>query len=360
MTRAINGKLAAVLCFASLISACGADVSLTVIRATPSPSPGAAATATVTQVAAPTSTATRASTSTATVARTVTPTTVASTPTRTPTRSTPTRTRGATSTPTATIPPSRTPTIPPSQTLTASPSPTETTGPSPSATSTEGITATPTQSATASLTATMGTPGTPSPTSNTATPTGTPTATNTGAASPTSTPTRTNTSDASPTPTPTPTVGGGGACGDGILTHAETCESCAPDCQVLSCTDGGTDATFRVDFDAPAGETATSVTFLVSYKSNLLSIPESGIVPMVQQRILMRPSGSSVLGNDLDYAVRAVVTRTAGLAESRVFNVLFDVCQGATPSASDLGCIIEGCSGEFGLIQGCLCTVALP
>jgi hypothetical protein len=146
-----------------------------------------------------------------------------------------------------------------------------------------------------------------------------------------------------------------------VLTEGESCESCAQDCVVRSCTDSGTDATFGITLVVPGGSTATSVTFLVGYKGNVVSIPDSGIVTSVQQRILMRQSGASYVGNDLDFATRVVMTRNAGVAVDRAaFNLMFDACQGATASPSDLGCNVEGCSGEFGLIDGCRCTVSVP
>jgi hypothetical protein len=149
-------------------------------------------------------------------------------------------------------------------------------------------------------------------------------------------------------------------CGDGVLTEGETCEGCAQDCVVRTCTDGGTDATFRVDMLVPGDENPTSATFLVGYNNQRLSLPGTGIVGSVQQRILNRQSGGSYIGNDLDYALRVVVQRNAGITAGRAFTVNFDVCQGATPSPSDLGCNVEGCAGEFGLIKGCRCTVSNP
>jgi hypothetical protein len=189
---------------------------------------------------------------------------------------------------------------------------------------------------------------TPEGPTNTATPTVTPTPTVTGTP-PTST----------PTPTPTPTVLG--FCGNGFLEPGETCSNCPTDCQVLPCTDSGTDAMFEIHLSLPFGEEATSVTTLVGYRSDVVSIPGTGLVGSVQQRITMRPPGTSTFGNDLDYALRVVQTNNGGL-DGKIYALTFDRCtQSPTPPAeADFGCTVEGCSGAFGLINGCTCAVLSP
>lgn len=149
-------------------------------------------------------------------------------------------------------------------------------------------------------------------------------------------------------------------CGNGIIEPGESCETCPDDCEILTCTAGTESLTFDVNFEAPFGETPTSVTTLVAHRTDILMIPGTGIGPTVVQRIGSRPSGSSLIANDLDYAVRAVLNRTAGLDNGRIFTIRFDVCQGETATAADLACTVEGCSGSFGLIDGCTCSVALP
>jgi hypothetical protein len=127
---------------------------------------------------------------------------------------------------------------------------------------------------------------------------------------------------------------------------------------VLPCTDSGVDATMKVKLTAP--ETVTSVTVLVGYKSNFVSLPGSGIVASVQGRIQMRQSGAGSTGNDLDYALRIVINKASGLAQdpTALNSIIFDRCTGApVPVPADFGCTVEGCSGEFGLIDGCVCTI---
>jgi hypothetical protein len=112
----------------------------------------------------------------------------------------------------------------------------------------------------------------------------------------------------------------------------------------------------KVVISAPS--VPTSVTTLVGYKSNVVQLPGSGIVGSVQARIMMRQSGASYLGNDLDYALRTVVQKAAGLALGTLNSIIFDRCSGAPlPTAADFGCTVEGCADEFGLLGGCTCTI---
>jgi len=65
--------------------------------------------------------------------------------------------------------------------------------------------------------------------------------------------------------------------------------------------------------------------------------------------------------NDLDYAIRLVVGRTAGLANGLLATVRFDRCSGAPAvTAADFGCTMEACAGTGGDISGCICTVVAP
>jgi len=121
--------------------------------------------------------------------------------------------------------------------------------------------------------------------------------------------------------------------------------------------------TFRVNFDFPdGGVVPTSTTVLVGYKSDLVSIPGSGqAVASVNARVSGLPSNSSRTTNDLDYALRVVVSRALGLPSARLFNVAFDTCQGTTaPAASDFGCTVEGCGSSTGTVPGCTCEVTTP
>lgn len=156
------------------------------------------------------------------------------------------------------------------------------------------------------------------------------------------------------------------------------------DCKVKNCTPTTTVVTFNTTFSPPPGQDASSVTALVGYRSDRVSIPGKGTgsctggskdgkacttgtdcpggqCTLPKSRIKNTPPGSIVGVNDLDYGVRVVLTRSGQIAAGRIFSVDFDTCQGAAAVAvADFGCTVEGCATSFGSIDGCTCTVVTP
>jgi hypothetical protein len=119
--------------------------------------------------------------------------------------------------------------------------------------------------------------------------------------------------------------------------------------------------TFRVDFAVPPGPVPSSVTVLVGYRGDLVSLPGSGAVSSVRTRVKNLPSNSFPAVNDLDYALRVVVSRGAGVSPGRLFTVDFDSCQSAVvPTEADFGCAIEGCGSSSGPVDGCSCSTSAP
>jgi hypothetical protein len=199
----------------------------------------------------------------------------------------------------------------------------------------------------------------------TATDTGTPTVT---AAAPTSTvtntvgaeqtPTATSTQSTTPTPTATSTPEMAAVCDNGFLEAGETCESCAADCTIKACTATTPLQTFKIDFQAPIGSLPSVVSALVGYRSDHVSLPNTG----TGSRVKMRPTGTSQLVNDLNYALRVLINAQAGgsVPSGKLFTVDFDYCQGqpaVTPA--DFGCQVESCGSSAGPIEGCR-VVVLP
>ena len=105
------------------------------------------------------------------------------------------------------------------------------------------------------------------------------------------------------------------------------------DCKVKSCTPTTTVVTFYVTFSPPPGQDASSVTALVGYRSDRVSIPGKGTgscnggskdgkacstgadcpggqCTLPKSRVKNTPPGSIVGVNDLDYGVRVVLTRS--------------------------------------------------
>jgi len=116
---------------------------------------------------------------------------------------------------------------------------------------------------------------------------------------------------------------------------------------------------FKVNFAGPAGTTPITATTLLGYRSNRISIPGTGMVNTVRQRVTFPPPLPNTIGiSDLDYAVRVVVGRTNGIPAGLLYTVKFDTCQGAPAvTAADFGCTMEACAGAGGPITGCTCTV---
>lgn len=172
-------------------------------------------------------------------------------------------------------------------------------------------------------------------------------------------------------------------CTDGSCVLGQN-DECPAGCVIEACTPAVSTRPFRVDLSVPDVEAATSVTFFVDYPEASVVLPGSGIAPSVRQRLFfgtcdtaggefcernadcpasadcIRPS-VSVIANDFDHAIRVVVTATAGVPEEPSFFIEFDDCSGATPPPiANFGCVIQGCAGEFGLIDGCECSVVEP
>ncbi|HVM96124.1 MAG TPA: hypothetical protein VMT89_07030 [Candidatus Acidoferrales bacterium] len=319
----------------------------------PSPVPTASATAAKSSTATVTPTASVASTATATASSAPTSTHSATPlPSDTPSFSaTPTFTATPTLSPTAVATASATPspTMQPTSTMSSTPSPTFTLSPTVPATETRSSTptaiatntVTPTQSATATATMTSAASATPTATSTIAAPSSTATATATSTVGATATPST--------------------VCGNGVLEDGETCATCAADCAIRSCTATTPVRTATINFTAPDGANVTGITVLVGYRSGTISLPGTGAASTVGARVKNKPSNVIAAVNDLDYALRVVLSRSTTIPAGRLFTVDFDGCQGAVaPTAASFGCHVEQCANTFGNVQGCTCSVAFP
>src|ERR1700687_4163484 len=169
-----------------------------------------------------------------------------------------------------------------------------------------------------------------------------------------------------PTPAPTATATATATatmplamCGNGFIENGETCKSCPADCTVRSCTATTPLRTFSVNITFPADQTVSGLTLLVGYKSGTVSLPGSGAATSVGSRLKNRPSNAIFAFNDLDYALRTVVSRSGGFISGRLYTIDFDSCNGApAPTAANFGCTVEGCSNTFGSVTGCTCSVS--
>jgi cysteine-rich repeat protein len=204
---------------------------------------------------------------------------------------------------------------------------------------------------------------TPTPPAPSATPTETATATPTSTTTPTPFPSGVPTFTPAPTDTATPTATPTARpCGNGLLEPDETCETCPEDCVPRACEPSTETSDWQVDFASEVGTSPTSVTVFLAYRSAVVSIPGSGFAPTVRQRVIVPPPPPFLFTpNDLDYALRVVLSRTGGLAQGPLFTVRFDRCEGAPPpDSADFVCSVEGCAGAGGSIDGCTCFVRQP
>ena len=169
-------------------------------------------------------------------------------------------------------------------------------------------------------------------------------------------------------------------CDDGICVTGEN-DECPAECLIDECEPAETIQAFGVVLTVPFGETATSVTFFVNYPEGQVSIPGVGLNPQTRSRIFTgtcdsegqefcettsqcpegftcdRPSGT-LIASDFDHAIRIVVDRSAPIEPGPVLALLFDDCSGAEPpSPTSFSCSIQGCSGPFGIIDGCECSI---
>jgi hypothetical protein len=270
--------------------------------------------------------------------------------------------RTGTPPPTYTPTPTGTNTVPPTDTPTPGPSATPTDTPPPTATTPS--TNTPLPTATPSMTPTPPATATPSPSAtaiDTSTPTTTPMPTDTAITGPSPTDTATMTPTPNPTSTPTASATATAApvCGNGVIESGETCTSCASDCTVHACTATTPVRTVKVNVLLPSDQTVSGLTLLVGYKSGTISLPGSGAASSVGSRIKNKPANTIFAYNDLDYALRTVLSTSAAFNSGQLYTIDFDSCQGAAaPTLANFACTVEGCSNTFGTVTGCSCSVS--
>ena len=148
------------------------------------------------------------------------------------------------------------------------------------------------------------------------------------------------------------------ACGDHLLEAGETCTACPDDCKPAACkvADKARPVRVGVDWAPPTGQDASSLTLKIAYRTSRVALPGSGGTPQV--RLEGAPANAIVLVEDLDYAVKVVLTRSGALEPGRVFTLAFDRCDKApAPEPADFSCTVEGCATSAGDVKECTCNV---
>jgi hypothetical protein len=208
---------------------------------------------------------------------------------------------------------------------------------------------------------------------------------------PTATPTPTNTLDPSITPdTPTPTATPiatatptMGSCGNFLLDANEYTVvdveifgqsqmveignleglECLEDGIPAACTASSETITVSYELVQPLGFAVDTFQGLISYRTDLVSFPTSGILPpsIINERfIIPDPPPSALSGTGLIVATRAVIGRSEPFADGIAFSIVFDICEGApTPTINDFDCFVESCAGSGTPNQNCGCFIVI-
>jgi cysteine-rich repeat protein len=150
-------------------------------------------------------------------------------------------------------------------------------------------------------------------------------------------------------------------CGDGTQNCNESCDdgntsnddACPSDCTIDPCTpNSGSHDTATVSFGTSGGATVASISVLVDYPEGKVSIPGSANQPSVLARISGLPASTTSSTNDLDHALREVVTKSTPFTTipvGQLFIVDFETCSGAPAAvAGDYSCTVLGASNQFG------------
>ncbi len=150
------------------------------------------------------------------------------------------------------------------------------------------------------------------------------------------------------------------ACGNALLERGESCGACPRDCEPRECSAKGRHR-FALRLLPPLGAEPIAATLQVAYRTDRLHIPGTGQGESVQQRIDFGVDPGITAVNDLDYSLRLVRGEGKGLINP-VASIDFDGCADApAPTADDIVCVVEGCAGAGGVIEGCTCiAVSAP
>ena len=156
------------------------------------------------------------------------------------------------------------------------------------------------------------------------------------------------------------------SCGNNNVSGTETCDdgntdemdSCPNDCTVDSCDNPGSDYTVSVNF--AGSEAVAGITVFLDYPEGQVIIPGSGAA--VPGGIITDLPGFA-LGqtNDLDHALIEALADTAAFPSGLLFNVHFQSCNGATPTAGEFSCTVTAAGDEtLTPIPGVTCSVSVP
>jgi cysteine-rich repeat protein len=138
-------------------------------------------------------------------------------------------------------------------------------------------------------------------------------------------------------------------CGDGFRQNGETCDdgnvldgdACPANCIINTCAPTQTKVQATVSYAKTTGVSVGSILTLLDYPDGTVTIP--GVGGAAAARITVVPTGFSKTVNDLDYAVRVLISSSTGavLNPGQIYRVNFDLCFNKTPPpASAFSCAV--------------------
>ncbi len=164
-------------------------------------------------------------------------------------------------------------------------------------------------------------------------------------------------------------------CGNNRIEAGETCDdgntvngdACPSNCRIEFCSPTLTRQDTTVTFTKPAGVNVGSIVVFVNYPDAKVSLPGVGNGSTVRARITTLPTGFVHTANDLDYAIREVLSPSLPgniLNGSTLFKASYDLCSGATaPAAGEYTCTVEQVGAPNGSPispTGFGCSVTIP
>ncbi|HEV7731630.1 MAG TPA: DUF4215 domain-containing protein [Candidatus Binatia bacterium] len=164
-------------------------------------------------------------------------------------------------------------------------------------------------------------------------------------------------------------------CGNNRIEAGETCDdgntingdACPSNCRIEFCSPTATRQDTTVTFTKPAGASVGSMVVFVNYPDAKVSLPGTGNGATVRARITTLPTGFVHTANDLDYAIREVLSPSLPgniLNGTTLFKASYDLCSGAAaPAAGEYTCTVEQVGAPNGTSispAGFTCSVTLP
>jgi hypothetical protein len=106
-------------------------------------------------------------------------------------------------------------------------------------------------------------------------------------------------------------------------------------------------------------ESVAGITVFVEYPEGMAIIPGSGSDATAYVSNLPGSAGASA--NDYDHAVQVAVADFEAFPSGLLFNLAFETCDGATPTAGDFACTVIS-AGDVNLqpVAGVTCSVSIP